>query len=55
MEVVDNTLLCLSDTRFTENLKNIQELPNLRVRVDHFIPEKRRIIESPDELDIARE
>lgn len=55
MEIVDNTLLCLSDTRFTENLKSIQELPNLRVRVDHFTPDKRRIIESPHDLDMTHE
>lgn len=55
MEVIDNTLLCLSDIRFTENLKSIQELQNLRVRVDHFTPDKRRILESAHDLDMTRE
>jgi len=55
METIDNTLLCLSDMRFTENLKNVKELEKIHIRVDHFTPDKRKIIKSPAELDIAQD
>lgn len=53
-ECIDNTLLCLKDPRMA-SLQNPESLSDIRIRIDRFSPENRRILHSIDELDMARE
>jgi hypothetical protein len=54
-ECIDNTLLCLKDTRFTTGLQTPESLDKIRVRVDMCSPTDRHILQSIDELDTSRE
>lgn len=54
-ECIDNTLLCLKDERFTQEIQDISKLPDIRIRTDRFSPTHRRVLKEPSELDITRE
>ncbi len=54
-ECIDNTLLCLKDDRFAPSLQNPDALGKINIRVDRFGPEKRRVLESVNSLDIRNE
>lgn len=43
-ECVDLALACLTDPRFSENLKNPDLLDQINIRVDTFAPSSRRIL-----------
>lgn len=54
-ELIENTLFCLRDPRFSEAVKNPDELANVQIRVDMIRPEGRRILTNISELDTKRE
>ncbi len=54
-ECIDNTLLCLKDERFSVSLQSPESLEKIRIRLDVFAPQDRRILQSVDELDVSRE
>lgn len=54
-ECIDNTLLCLKDPRFSENLQSSENLANIHVRVDLFGHENRRMLQKINELNIRDE
>ncbi len=54
-ECIDNTLLCLKDSRFSINLQNAENLANIHIRVDTFATEDRRMIQDISELSIRDE
>lgn len=54
-ELIENSLFCLRDPRFSEAIKNPDELANVQVRVDMIRPEGRRILGNISELDTKRE
>ncbi len=55
LECIDNTLLCLKDERFSPALQTLEMLPGIRVRVDIFNAQNRRILQSINDLDISKE
>lgn len=54
-ECIDNTLLCLKDERFALALQNPDILSQIRIRIDLFGPQDRRVLQSIDMLDVSRE
>ena len=54
-ELIENTLFCLRDPRFSEAIKNPDEFKNVQIRVDMIRPEGRRILWNISELNIKRE
>jgi lipocalin len=54
-ELIENTLLCLKDSRFSEKLQSPEELLTLKIRVDRFAPSDRRVLASIQDLDISKE
>jgi hypothetical protein len=54
-ECIDNTLLCLKDERFSFGLQTPLNLAKIKIRVDIFNKENRRVLNSLDVLDISRE
>ncbi len=54
-ECIDNTLLCIKDTRFTAALQSSVSLENIHIRVDVFGPEDRRMIQDISELSVRSE
>jgi len=54
-ECIDNALLCLKDERFAPSLQNPDALEKIHIRIDRFGPEKRRVLESIESLDIRSE
>ncbi len=54
-ECIDNTLLCLQDPRFTEEIKTPETLSSLSIRIDRFLPAARRILPSLSLLDPTKE
>jgi AMMECR1 domain-containing protein len=44
IELIENSLFCLRDTRFSEAVKNPDELANVQIRVDIIKPEGRRVL-----------
>lgn len=54
-ECIDNTLLCLKDERFSWSLQNPESLSTIRIRIDTFGPQDRRIIQNISDLDTSRE
>ena len=54
-ECIDNTLLCLKDPRFTNEIQDVNILKDIRIRTDRFSPANRRILKSIDDLDVTRE
>jgi AMMECR1 domain-containing protein len=54
-ECIDNTLLCLKDPRFSEEIQDINKLPEIHIRTDRFRPDNRRILRNISELDTTRE
>lgn len=54
-ECIDNTLLCLKDPRFSENLQKSENLTNIHIRVDLFGHENRRMLQNINELNVRDE
>lgn len=54
-ECIDNTLLCLKDERFATSLQSPDILEKIRIRIDIFSSQDRRVLQSIDELDTSRE
>jgi AMMECR1 domain-containing protein len=54
-ECIDNTLLCLKDERFSFALQAPENLGRIKIRVDIFNKENRRVLSSIDALDSSRE
>ena len=54
-ELIENTLLCLKDSRFSEKLQSPEELLTLKIRVDRFAPSDRRVLASIQDLNISKE
>lgn len=54
LELVENTLFCLKDPRFVENIKNPLEIKNIKIRVDIINNEQRKVINKLDEIDINK-
>lgn len=55
MELIDISLACLKDSRFSENLANIEAITNLQIRVDLIEPTSRRMLKDISELSIRDE
>ncbi len=49
-ELIDNTLLLLSDERFKEYIENPEKIRKIEYRVDIYRESDRRILHHPDEL-----
>jgi AMMECR1 domain-containing protein len=54
-ECIDNTLLCLKDSRFHAEIQNPESLEKIHIRVDYFWKENRRLLQSINDLDVGRE
>jgi AMMECR1 domain-containing protein len=54
-ECIDNTLLCLKDPRFTEEIQDISKLGDIQIRTDRFKPQNRRILPNITDLDTTKE
>ena len=54
-ELIDNTVKATEDPRFEQHVSNPELARKLVYRVDLVIPEHRRLVPSPDEIDIKRE
>ena len=54
-ECIDNSLLCLSDSRFSSEIQDVSKLAEIRIRTDRFRPENRRVLRDISELDTSRE
>lgn len=54
-ECIDNTLLCLKDPRCSSALTSPEGLWEIRIRVDRFTTDQRRILQSVEDLDTTRE
>lgn len=55
MELIDISLACLKDSRFSENLANIDAIANLQIRVDLIEPTSRRMLKDISELSVRDE
>jgi hypothetical protein len=54
-ECIDNTLLCLKDPRFAQEIQNPEKLADIRIRVDRFGPSDRRLLRNIEELNTRDE
>ncbi len=54
-ECIDNSLLCLKDPRFLSEIQTVEMLSQVRIRVDIFSPQNRRVLQTIDDLDTTRE
>lgn len=54
-ELIDNVVLALDDPRFSQEVKNPEMSRQLTYRVDLIVPEYRRLITNPEDLDPKRE
>lgn len=54
-ECIDNTLLCLKDSRFALALQTPDILEKIYIRIDSYSPQDRRVLQSIDDLDVSRE
>lgn len=54
-ECIDNTLLCLKDPRFSQEIQDIAKLSDIHIRTDQFRPENRRVLRTISELDTTKE
>ena len=54
-ECMDLTLACLKDSRFSENLQNLDALSQMQIRVDILKPDARRILKNFSELNVRDE
>lgn len=54
-ECIDNTLLCLKDTRFSSEIQDVNNLSNIRIRTDRFSTGDRRVLRDISELDTKTE
>lgn len=54
-ELIENSLFCLRDPRFSESVKNPDELTNVQIRIDMIQSDGRRILWNISELDTKRE
>lgn len=55
MELIDISLACLKDSRFSENLAKLESLQNIQIRVDLIEPTSRRMLKDISELSIRDE
>lgn len=55
LEVLDLSLACLMDSRFSENLKNPEMISGISVRVDILTKDSRRMIKNITELNAQNE
>lgn len=54
-ECIDNTLMCLKDPRFTQEIQNPENLAAIHIRIDRFSPQMRRVLTNISELDTREE
>lgn len=54
-ECIDLTLQCLKDSRFSQELQNLDSLAKIKIRVDSFGSADRRILKNIAELDTKTE
>lgn len=54
-ECIDNTLLCLKDPRFAQEIQNPEKLADIRIRVDIFSLSDRRMLQKIEDLDTRNE
>lgn len=55
LECIDNTLMCLKDSRFAPSLQSVEALTKIFVRVDIFSSKNRRVLSNLADLDISKE
>ncbi len=51
LELIENTLFCLKDPRFTENIKTPDEIKNVFFRVDIISSNQRQVINKISEIE----
>jgi len=54
-ELIDNVMNATEDARFAQKVKNPELARRLTYRIDLIIPEYRRLVTSPDDIDITKE
>jgi hypothetical protein len=54
-ECIDNTLLCLKDSRFTSEIQDIEKLKDIHIRTDRFTSDDRRVLPDISLLDVKTE
>ena len=54
-ELIDNVIIAMDDPRFSQSIKNAEMSRKLAYRIDVIVPEYRRLLSSPDELDVSNE
>jgi len=54
-ELIDNVLIAIDDPRFVQHVKNPELTRKLVYRVDIIVPEYRRLVTNPEEIDVERE
>lgn len=55
LELIENTLFCLKDERFSMAVSSPDQIKEVQIRVDMIRPEDRRVLGNISELDIKRE
>lgn len=54
-ELIENTLFCLRDPRFSQAVKTLDDLKNVQIRVDMIRGDQRRILQNIGELNTKKE
>ena len=54
LELIENSLFCLKDPRFSEAVKNPLELKKVNFRVDIVKNDQRKVVNSLDDIDINK-
>lgn len=55
LELIENSLFCIKDERFTVAIKNPDEIASVKIRVDMIRPEDRRMLTDMADFDIKKE
>lgn len=53
-ELIENSLLCLKDSRFSEAIKSQSEINDIQIRVDIIANEQRKMVNNLDEININK-
>lgn len=55
LELIENSLFCLKDSRFVWTIKNPLEIRNVKFRVDLVSNNQRKVVEKISDIDISKQ
>jgi len=55
LELIENSLFCLKDSRFIWTIKNPLEIRNVKFRVDLVSNNQRKVVEKISDIDISKQ